>query len=209
MRSTLQTFTCLFVGLLCLPASAAITYRIEIANGTGPNKDTRASSVGDSITANVILDLTGTPPTLTNYGVSFGFDFNELQYVSGVETPPTPLQSFNALTFSNVTGQVGGIEAGTLGATGAAAGSYTIASFTFNVLNPVGDVTDFDLVLSEGILDGSFFSDFSQQTPVFGNASIIAATAVPEPSSFVVLGFLSCVGLGGLRKRRSARRKAS
>ncbi|TWT85037.1 hypothetical protein CA13_65190 [Planctomycetes bacterium CA13] len=202
-RSLLSTVLVMWL-MSNLQADAAISYRIELSEGTGILQDVRPSVSGESLTANVILELDG-DTTLANYSVSLGFDPTELSYVTGSETPPSPLSSLNALSL-NITvpsqPEVDGIEAGTLGPTGASVGIYTIASLTFNILTPLGDATDVDLILfDDELLDGSFDQEFNLLVPVYGGASI-TAVAVPEPSTFS-LG-VACV-VGTLTKRRRRR----
>ncbi|MBL8808638.1 MAG: PEP-CTERM sorting domain-containing protein [Planctomycetaceae bacterium] len=164
------------------------------------------TSAGSNITANLVLQLTGTT-TLSSYGFSLRFDTNELNFVSRAETPPP---GFDEIDFSNPFTENAGtgfapigdygellrFDGGAVGPGISAPGEFVIASLVFNAVAPGGTNTDVDVLAGtfEPLFD-DFFDSNGDSLLITGDVQFAGGSvsllsgpaAVPEPGSFVLL----------------------
>lgn len=177
---------------------------------------------GSNVTADLVLELTGAT-TLSSYGFSLRFDTNELNFVSRTETPPP---GFDEIDFSNpITENAGSgfapigdygellrFDGGAVGPGIAAPGQYIISSIMFTAVSPSGTLSDVD------VLAGTFETLFDDLFDADGDSLLLAgevqfhggsvslqsgSTAVPEPSTFMLLLTGAAVAVKRLRKASS------
>ncbi|MFK8111725.1 MAG: PEP-CTERM sorting domain-containing protein [Rubripirellula sp.] len=93
------------------------------------------------------------------------------------------------------------IDAGTVGSSALAPGAYTVFHFNLTAANPTGDASVVDIFPFMGPTDAFIDLNLDETAPVFFGASVV--TAVPEPSSFALLG-LGTVWFARRRRRKRA-----
>lgn len=196
------------VALTLLPAvgKSAIIVSVDMDSATPGIQNTIESAPGSTITAGLFMELTG-QTTIATYNFSVQYDTSELSLVSRAETP-SALTGLTELDASNPNQTNNGLLLrfdGTTFGNGPAApfGPVRIGEVVFNALNPTGGAADIDITAGrfEPAFDLFFENNFNEVTNVtFVGGSV--TTAIPEPSSILLLSLVGTCG-AIYRRRRS------
>lgn len=186
-------------------AEAILIVSVDMDPGTPGIQTTNATPlhVGDTITANLFLELTGnTSLALYNYSVEFG---TALEYVSRTELPLAA--NYAEFDFHNTVTSNAALrfDGGTFGPAAAGPlGPNQIGSITLRVIGPgTANVTpgvtadpNFDFFIDDaGAVIAPSLLTF--------NGGTVNIAAVPEPSS---MALLATAGIGTWMARRRVRR---
>lgn len=196
-----------------LQAYADVMLSVDLDAATPGIQAIRDSVAGQSLTATIVLDLTGST-SLSAYQFTLGFDRTELTFVSRTETFPagfgfveTDTTNPNNLGISGPEGLLFRFGGDTGAGPVAPAGPFVVATATFTVNQPRGDSSDFDIfplrleTQGDDFLVNGTFATIPTNQLVFNGASIFSA--IPEPTSFSLLGLPLLIG-GVYRRRRCA-----
>jgi len=188
-------------------ANALPTVRIVWDKGCGatcPSElNTANATVGEEVTAYVVLDGDATSPPVTGVFVTVAFDNEKLTALSGGELATVNLpgmgNEFAPLTLGvnifQAEGDIRNFDTSTL-ATGLATDvSRTLGSLVFRI-EQFTNTADND----DGAVANLSNTGLDAITGP-GNANFVAATVVPEPSA-ALIGGASLLTLLGLKRRR-------
>lgn len=188
-------------------ASAGIIVSVNVT----PNSSTGMFAPGDTVVADVFLQLTAPADRLGIYSFGVQYDTSELTYVSRQDFPFGVLSERFPNSPTEPLGTITNINAYNLSSppqdqTGIF-GPVRVASLVFTATNPTGDATDIDLLPGAFDIGNDLFGDglgnLLTSSVTFNGASV---TAVPEPSSMVALA--SVAGVGAYLRRRQKNKVA-
>jgi len=182
-------------------ANAAVVFDFDMDLTVSGVQTTRTTTPGQTFDIGLLMSLTD-PADLTSFAFDVGFD-NQFVTVNSISIPPgrpTGYEQPNPQpTFNNLTG-IAGLFAGgpPVGPTLLAppSSSFTLGTLSITTNNP-NSFTSSGVLLRFLDVGSNIFP-----TPTFtSNASTLAVTAVPEPSSLIFFAiFATAVGLNVRRK---------
>ncbi len=191
---------------------AELMLGVDLDAATPGIQASRVFASGDTFTANLVLNLTGST-SLSAYQFSIGFDRTEISFVSRTETAPagfgfveTDTTNPNNLGTPGSEGRLFRFGADTGAGPLAPAGPFVVATATFTVNQAVGGPSDIDIfpirLDSQGddFLLNTTFLPLPDTQLVFSGASI-AVAAIPEPTSMTLLGL--AIASGAFLRRRA------
>lgn len=146
--------------------------------------------------------------TLNLFDFEFGFDSQELSFVSHTFTPPQGLVASSLTGFSadQVNGTLNGFAAEPPGFFDPGAivnTNFHLGSFTFTVLAGVSDgTTDFNFDYADNQLSYIVNDDFTSfdSSKIISHMTDIGPSAVPIPSALWLMG-AGLISLAGLRRK--------